>query len=99
MDHMVVGDDLPCYRVVATSRHHDMHTLLYGFLDELLFIFLTDFLVFKELTVIRLDQKNWSIEARGYGSTASTNAHVTIQSTFALLTWSMHSFVHELLAI
>jgi SHS2 domain-containing protein len=42
-----------------------MHTLLFAFLDELLFIFSTDFLVFKELEITQLDTQKWTITASG----------------------------------
>jgi len=48
-----------------TAKGHDMHTLLFSFLDELLFLFSTEFLVLKELQVTQLDTKNWTITASG----------------------------------
>ena len=54
-----------CYRKITASGH-DMHTLLFGFLDELLFIFSTEFLVLKEIAVSNFDQEQWCLEASGY---------------------------------
>ena len=48
-----------------TASGHDLHTLLFSFLDEVLFMFLTEFLVFKELQVTQLDTENWVITASG----------------------------------
>ena len=42
-----------------------MQTLLFSFLDELLFIFSTEFLVFNEVTVAKIDRQAWTIEAFG----------------------------------
>lgn len=42
---------------------HDLQSLLFAFLDELLFCFSTDFFVPKALRVTRLDRDAWSITA------------------------------------
>jgi SHS2 domain-containing protein len=42
-----------------------MQSLLYNFLDELLFVFATEFLVCRELTVTRLDRREFKITASG----------------------------------
>ena len=42
-----------------------MQSLLFAFLDELLFTFHTEFLVCKELTVTQLDREDWKITAEG----------------------------------
>ena len=47
------------------AEGHDMHTLLFAFLDELLFQFSTEVIVFKDLKVMTLDQEAWKIEAKG----------------------------------
>ena len=47
------------------AEGHDMHTLLFAFLDELLFQFSTEFIVFKDLKVTNLSQEAWKIEAKG----------------------------------
>ena len=47
------------------AEGHDMHTLLFAFLDELLFQFSIELIVFKDLKVTMLDQEAWKIEAEG----------------------------------
>lgn len=59
-----------CREVSVTA--HDLHSLLFSFLDELLYIFNTEFFVMKELTVSTLDRDEWSIKASGYALSLST---------------------------
>ena len=49
----------------VAAEGHDLHTLLFNFLDELLFIFSTELLVFKELHIYDLDLDIWKIQASG----------------------------------
>ncbi len=42
-----------------------MHTLLFSFLDELLFVFSTELFVPKLLDILRFDQGGWRITATG----------------------------------
>lgn len=44
---------------------HDMHSLLFSFLDELLFTFNTEFLVFKEINVISFDRSSFTVNVVG----------------------------------
>ncbi len=44
----------------------DMHTLLFGFLDELLFVFSTELFVPKELEITYFDTEAWRITAVGW---------------------------------
>jgi SHS2 domain-containing protein len=45
---------------------HDMQSLLYAFLDELLFVFLTEFMVVRELTLRRIERgATWELRATG----------------------------------
>ena len=47
------------------AEGHDEQSLLFAFLDELLFIFHTEFLVCKNITVTKLDRGSWSLKAHG----------------------------------
>ncbi len=47
------------------AEGHDAQSLLFAFLDELLFIFHTEFLVCKKITVTNLDRTSWSLRASG----------------------------------
>lgn len=44
---------------------HDMHSLLFAYLDELLFTFNTEFLVFTELKIASFDREAFSITVTG----------------------------------
>lgn len=48
------------------SDADDMESLLYQFLEEFLFIFTTELLVFKEVKIIEFDRQQWRIKARWY---------------------------------
>ena len=42
-----------------------MQSLVFNFLDELLFIFCTEFFTCKELKIVELDRVNWKVTAKG----------------------------------
>ena len=44
---------------------HDLDSLLFSWLDELLFIFSTELLVFSDIKVIALDRQEYKITATG----------------------------------
>ncbi len=44
---------------------HDMHSLLFNFLDELLFVFSTELFVPAELSITQFDRSEWRIQATG----------------------------------
>ncbi|GBF96833.1 archease [Raphidocelis subcapitata] len=46
---------------------HDLHSLLYAFLDELLFSFSTELVVCREVEVTELDRGAWTVRAVGRG--------------------------------
>lgn len=43
-----------------------MHSLLFNFLDELLFVFSTELFVPLELCITEFDRTEWQLEATGY---------------------------------
>jgi SHS2 domain-containing protein len=43
-----------------------MHSLLFNFLDELLFVFSTELFVPLELHITEFDRTKWQLEATGY---------------------------------
>ena len=47
------------------AEGHDEQSLLFAFLDELLFIFHTELLVCKRIAVTHLDRHSWSLRACG----------------------------------
>ncbi|KAK9802981.1 hypothetical protein WJX73_003257 [Symbiochloris irregularis] len=57
------------------AEAHDLHSLLFGFLDELLFVFSTELLVCCSLTVTHLDREKWTITAEGQGEKFDRQRH------------------------
>lgn len=47
------------------AEGHDLQSLIFNFLDELLFGFATDFFVAKQLRVTAFDREAWRITAEG----------------------------------
>ena len=50
------------HRTIAV-KGQDLHTLLFNFLDEVLFLFHTEAFVTTSVTVTELDTEQWSLEA------------------------------------
>ena len=48
------------------AEAHDMQSLLFTFLDELLFVFSTEFLVVRTLELHAIDRSNWTMRVVGY---------------------------------
>ncbi|KAK9828899.1 hypothetical protein WJX72_002658 [[Myrmecia] bisecta] len=59
------------------AEGHDMDTLVYAFLDELLFTFCTELFVCSSLTVTSLDRENWKVTAQGRGHTFDRMHHAS----------------------
>lgn len=59
-----------------TAEGHDLPSLLYHWLDELLFGFSTEFFVPRELKITKFDREAWKIEAEGCGEMFDRQRHV-----------------------
>ena len=60
------------------AEGHDMQSLVFNFLDELLFIFSTEFFTCKQLTITELDRENWKVRAEGCASLLQVHNTYTI---------------------
>lgn len=72
---------------------HDVYALVHNFLDELLYVFSTEFFVAKELRVLSLDTHNWRIRCVGVGETFDLSKHSQGTEVKAITYGSMQ--VHE----
>eukprot|EP00891_Asterochloris_glomerata_P000144 jgi/Astpho2/144/Aster-04609 len=54
-----------------------MHSLLFAFLDELLFKFHTEMLVCTKLRITKLDRKAWKLTAEGSGGPFDRQRHAS----------------------
>ena len=54
---------------------HDMHSLLFAYMDEMLFKFCADSFVFKSMKIINLDKVNFKLEAEGFGESFDRTKH------------------------
>eukprot|EP00240_Pyramimonas_obovata_P012986 CAMPEP_0118926198 /NCGR_PEP_ID=MMETSP1169-20130426/3954_1 /TAXON_ID=36882 /ORGANISM="Pyramimonas obovata, Strain CCMP722" /LENGTH=228 /DNA_ID=CAMNT_0006867701 /DNA_START=453 /DNA_END=1139 /DNA_ORIENTATION=+ len=72
LDGVSIQEDLTrTYEVQA----HDMQSLLFTFLDELLFVFSTEYFVCCDLKITKFDRENWMITAVGRGETFHRSTH------------------------
>lgn len=69
-----INMDESCTRVVEASGH-DLDSLLFSWLDELLFIFSTELLVFSDIKVTALDRQEYKITATGRGEKFDRTRH------------------------
>ncbi|KYQ89092.1 hypothetical protein DLAC_10323 [Tieghemostelium lacteum] len=60
-----------------TVSGHDLDSLLFSFMDECLFIFNTEFLIFKEIKITNFDKENHSITASYKGIELDKSKHTT----------------------
>ncbi|KAK9917654.1 hypothetical protein WJX75_006918 [Coccomyxa subellipsoidea] len=71
-----IAKDPSCSRYFDVEGH-DEQSLLYNFLDELLFVFSTELLVCCELTVLTLDRATWKIRAFANGEKFERGRHAS----------------------
>ena len=89
----LVGVDLSHERTFEASGH-DMHSLVHNFLDELLFVFSTEFFVAGELRVLELEkEQNFRIKVVGVGEIFDLSKHSQGTEVKAITYGSMQ--VHE----
>lgn len=58
------------------AEGHDLASLLYSFMDELLFQFNGDYFVCKRVEIVQFDRESFKIKAKGYGETFDKSKHV-----------------------
>ncbi|XP_050529763.1 protein archease-like [Daktulosphaira vitifoliae] len=62
------------YEIEASG--HDMMTLLYNFLDELLFMFSAEpFYIARKVKILEFDRENFKIKAKGFGEEFTLGKH------------------------
>lgn len=59
------------------AEAHDLPSLVYHWLDELLFEFSSDFFVPKSIKITKFDRENWKIEAEAEGELFDRQRHVS----------------------
>jgi len=74
-DLEVVDIDPDLDPVEATVEGEDLQSLLYQFLEELLFIFSTEYIIFKKITILEFDEKNFKIKFKAEGETWKVGKH------------------------
>jgi len=85
-------DNFGSERIEASG--HDMLSLLFGFLDEWLFVFNADpYFVARKISITSFDRENFKISAIGYGETFNLSKH-TQGTEVKAITYSNMQF-HE----
>lgn len=79
---------------VIVAEGHDMQSLLFGFLDEFLFVFHTEMLVCREIEIIEFDRENWWVRARGRGEVFNRKRHESGTEVKAI-TYSAMQIIEE----
>jgi len=79
---------------IIEASGHDMLSLLFGFLDEWLFVFNADpYFVARKINITSFDRENFKISAIGYGETFNLSKH-TQGTEVKAITYSNMQF-HE----
>jgi SHS2 domain-containing protein len=63
-------------QVEVEAEGHDMESLLFSYMDELLFQFNGDYFVCKRVEIVEFDRDQWKIRAVGHGETYDKAKHV-----------------------
>ena len=59
----------------VVARGHDLHSMVFAFLDEWLFVFHDTGFVAREVEVVHLDREGWQITSRGRGEILDLDKH------------------------
>ena len=78
------SDDYRCSCRDYEAEGHDLHTLLFQYLDEMLFVFATEMFVPCKVGVTLIDRSSWKIKATGYVYPDSCHASLLSQSEIKL---------------
>ncbi|KAL6061669.1 Protein archease [Balamuthia mandrillaris] len=68
----IQNQDSPC---VVEAEGHDLESLLFSFLDEFLFVFASEYLLSKQVTIVEWDKENFRIKAEGRGEEFDLKKH------------------------
>eukprot|EP00008_Paramoeba_atlantica_P004945 CAMPEP_0201477290 /NCGR_PEP_ID=MMETSP0151_2-20130828/2344_1 /ASSEMBLY_ACC=CAM_ASM_000257 /TAXON_ID=200890 /ORGANISM="Paramoeba atlantica, Strain 621/1 / CCAP 1560/9" /LENGTH=153 /DNA_ID=CAMNT_0047857961 /DNA_START=148 /DNA_END=610 /DNA_ORIENTATION=- len=61
--------------VEISAEGHDLPSLLFGFMDEVLFQFNADYFIAKRIEITKIDTENFKIEAKMYGEPFDLQKH------------------------
>ncbi|EGG19433.1 hypothetical protein DFA_00010 [Cavenderia fasciculata] len=75
VDMIADKDDIK--EMTITAKGHDMDSLLFAFMDEYLFTFSTEFIVFKEIHIESFDRDGFTIVSTGRGVELDKSKHTT----------------------
>jgi len=70
-----VNLDPACTRELLTSEGHDLHSMVFGFLDELLFTFHTENIIACKVEVLDIDRDHWRVRCRIGGELFDRQRH------------------------
>lgn len=59
----------------VTAKGHDMMSLLYNFMDEFLFVFCSEDMIFCDISVTQFDRKTFKMQAQGRGELFDLKKH------------------------
>lgn len=59
----------------VVARGHDLHSMVFAFLDEWLFVFHDTGFVAREVEVVHFDREGWQITSRGRGELLDLDKH------------------------
>ncbi|KAF2074438.1 hypothetical protein CYY_004256 [Polysphondylium violaceum] len=75
LDTVEMDDSAVTHEIKVSG--HDMDSLLFAYMDECLFIFNTEFSIFKEIEILSIDRESFTIEARAKGIELDKSKHTT----------------------
>ena len=79
----------------VVARGHDLHSMVFAFLDEWLFVFHDTGFVAKEVEIVQFDRQCWQITSRGRGEILNLDKHPQGTEVKAITYSNMQIHVRE----